>query len=843
MFDAPQTTSLGNISRPASGVLTCETPKQIRISGQSDGTRSKYVKTRCGTCWRCVKTKENELLGRYLAECATAKRVELWSLSYHGKTPESLLGSKQRCVDHWQKFQKVIRQREKRGLTTYNRREKKAAALEQRAPKLVDLSRSYCTFHPVFEFGTKNGRGHWHVVIVWHSHFPISEENLRTQSPEIIPPTAVRVWDLKSIVGPETPHLPDGANDGDVIDWRCRQLDHSQAHSSWPHGFVNIQCASHDMQAVDYYKRSAPARRANSELVGALRYTLKYLAKPDTDKNGNPLSPDELLAQDETLKRAKGGSRLYRTGSRSMGTTYAREVGKRIANYGVPLNHVHFQVDGVTNSRSRVSLAKFEAKLRAASSNEQYVQQHLINAHRVIFQMHGAMRDACVDAYLEIALAKGIPEAALGDVGLARLRQLAAADANEKLRSDEMQFRRRTSSEIGRIYGAMMEYNRSKLSSCAREMLDQGVDYRSQLHRLSLPLRILAPEPFEGFVMSEQDVPSAKWLERHGATRRTELEKLNATREAIAFVDEIYRAVPVDGFKYQEEKRGASSVPDLAHAFLNRSDRHARPNQDAVTQKIYEQTLREVIHGYQEGENPFECIELAETYVQGKLAEPEEKPWGCLGDGIPASLRLLWLNYSDAYGFPEQRERHIQRYCCVREIKTGYRLVITPDGRLLVGTFRKVKKPGQTVLREKRMVVEALEPRVLDKWIHREITCLPELYAALEGNLPTTGLGCPVFDPDLPQPFKNTWAMEADGSQKLVLQFERKVETHAELNGPQLPYRVRNRVDRDGPQFRCAAPQLVPAPTKRKARPNRALALWREGLRLLRSGGLENPYS
>jgi len=779
--------TLGNVSKPANTVLACETPIQVRISGQKEGTRSKYVKTRCRKCWKCIKTEQLKLLGRYLAECTTAQRVEFWTLTYHGRTEESLLGSKQRCVKHLQDWQKRIRQRERRGLNTYNRREKKAAKVDGREPQLVETKRSYCTFHPVFEFGTKKGRGHFHCVIFWHSHFPTTEGITVDQSPEIVPRSARRVWDLPNIKGPRYPTLPPNANDPECIDWRCDK-DGSQLHSTWEHGNLNIKCSSHDMQAVDAWGASAPRRLPNSEIQGALNYTLKYLAKPDTNRDGKPLDEGQLAAQDEQIKLAKGGSRLYRTGSRSMGTRFAKEYGERLANYGVPMEHVHFRVEGVNMGRSRASLAKFEANLKAHTTDARYVQSQLLNAQRVVFQMQGAMRDVAVDAYLEIMLAKSKKEAALGDVAIARLRQLAAKEFNAELRSQEKQFHRTCARRMSKVEQMLMADKLDALTPCASEMLDQWAGPRHQRDHMTLPQRILPPEPFEGYVMSEKEVPSFKLLKAKGIERRTELEKLAATREAIAFVKEAYKLSPIDREKYQEQKRFASCVESLARAYINRAERWKRPNQDEVTQSIFRDTKEEMLEGYRDGTNTYEAFELAAKYVEGVEAVPEFKLGATVEDGIPAARRLAWLNYSDAYDFPEQRERHIKAHCAVRDLGKGRRLVITPDGRVLLGATGRVDKACASSEKVRRF----------SKYAYRELRNILEVQAA--HVLDVEGYSAPIFDPQQDRPFLNNWAMQTTFVHRLVLGLP-NAETEKS-------YITRNRVDSDGPQYRQPLSEL-----------------------------------
>ena len=771
MLDFSAQTSLGNISRPSNAVLACANPVQQQISSLKDGTRPAFVKTRCQKCWACVTTKKNILLGRYLAECATVERIELWTLTYGSATPEARLGAKQRCIEHVQKFQKAVRQREQRGLRTYNRRETKAAAADGREPRLVDLKQSYVTFHPVFEFGSANGRGHFHVVLFWHSHFPIAEHVLSQQEPPVCPELARRVWELKRIVSPPTPKRPPGARDPDVIDWRV-QKDGSQTHGLWPYGLVNIECLSHDLRASDRHGRSAPRRSSTTEIQEGLRYTLKYLDKPDTDKFGKPLSETELGEQDARLANAKGGSRLFRTGSQGMGKRYAKAWGRLLAFKGVPLNHVHFRVSGVNVKRGLASMAKFEAKLRSRNLTETQILAYTLDAQKLTFQMHGAMRDACVDAYLDAQADKGTPQGALGDVGLARLRQLAAKKKNEQLRSVECEFQRAITRDLTPTDQSWMAGEIAKLSNCAQEMLDTGWDAASRLKRWTLPVRILPPEPFEGFQLSERPVPTPAWLKMNGIGRRTEIEKLGAVLAAIGYVERVYSRNWVDPFKLQTEKHKASRIGDLGMEFVPHERRRLIVNQDAVTQAIFEENERAAYGAFMDGTGDYDDCRLASQAARGRAKPPEFDAWSCVENGVPSELRLRWLNHSDQYEFEKQRERHVQRYCLVHQVDPDRRLIVTPDGRVLFGSKLPIEKPRACLSAKDRRVFEVERRGRPVRFRYREITELRQL-GDIEARIFPAGMApqtAPIFRPDLRRPFANIWAMRPDALQSAVAQ-------------------------------------------------------------------------
>ena len=794
MLDFAQKEPLGNVSRPSNAVLACSAPVQTCISSEKDGTRNAFVKSRCRKCWQCVTSQKNELLGRLLAESAVSQRIELWTLTYNNETPESRVGAKQRCVHHVQKFQKILRQREQRGLTTYNRREKKAAIAENRAPKLVDQKKSYCSFFPVFEFGTNNGRGHFHVVVFWKSHFPVPFAVLGQQEPPVCPDEATRVWDLPNVVGPETVGRPDGAGNPDLIDWRV-QKGGSQVHGAWVHGYTNIECLSHDFKAVDWRGRSAPCRHPRESVVKGLAYTLKYLSKPETDYNKRQkvrsavvapkMADHEIEKQRAELAHAKGGSRLFRTGSNGLGGEFGRAYGRRLAQSGVPMNHVHFRVTGANVPRSRASLARFEAKISERGLNEHQMLSYLLDAQKMVFQMHKGMLTVAVDEYIEIARSKGIPDTAMGDVPLARIRQTIASEYNERLRSAEYQFRRKTCRELTDFDRLWSTVGHTNLSKTAREMVQLGRIGRRDV----LPQKILPPEPFEGYIMTCDPVPTARIFKSKGIERRSEAQKLAATLEAINWVQDHYDRNWSDPYKIQHEKRQASKVRNIGLPHVNSDERYWRKNQDAITQQIFEQTESDNFLAFMEGETAYDDAKIATDMARGRVSDAPFDAWACLEDGIPSELRLRWLNYSDQFDFEKQRERHIKAYCFVHQLSKERRLVITPDGRVLSGALLHCKKRKVFISQKQHRPFE--KDRVVYKFVYREVRTKAELRAVLNGSFPSKD-GAPLFRSDIRRPFANTWAMRPSSLQSAVIS---QVTNKKPAEKPFGHWRVKKRID------------------------------------------------
>jgi len=751
---------LNRLSKPSNSVLQCKDKKQVRISSAFDGTRGKYISRRCRECWECLTSQKNDIVGKLLAQAAVCERVDLLTATYDGQTGQSKMGAKQRIPAHVQKFQKAIRQREHRALVAYNKAEKKLAAQQDREPKLIDASRNYIKFYPVFEFGTKNGRGHWHIMIFYESHFPLPTSVLYVLEPAVIPDAAKRVWYPQEIIGPESPTLPEGANDETVFDWRVKYKG-SQKNSLWPHGFVNLECVSHDMRAVDWGGRSCPSQKPRQDMVKSMFYLLKYLNKPNTDINGRLLTVEQKAEQSETDKLSRGGVRLYRTGSQGLGRQYATAFGEHHAALGVPLQAVHFKVSGANVPRSHASLTRLALKLRSKHANEMTVQMYLAEMSKMVFQMQGGMFNACVDAYIEIAKSKGKTEEAMGEIAAMRLRQLAAKKANEWLRSDEGVFRRRVARNVDVLDHLWSRQTLKEYGETAFHMLS-GV-----FHGKKLPNMVLPPEPFLGYVFSDETPPTPAALKAKGSTRLTEFEKLVATRQSLKLLGEAYHRVNIDRYKYETVKRTVSGMT------LHNEPREVvayNPNVDEYTQGIYEQTLAEEWEAFFEGCNEASDLIFAQEIVRGNLKPDTAKPWAvATTDAYPRKV-LTWLNHSDQYEYPKQRERYIERFCAIRYLSRTERLLIAPDGRILLQKQADTIKQTYVPVRSTRSA--KIIKRPVKRWGSRTVLTSGDLDRAINGQLPLRDIAkdCDsVFVNDTGRPFQNTWAMTPDAMQIRVL--------------------------------------------------------------------------
>ena len=751
--------SLNEVSKPSSAVLVCQQKVQVRISSKQDGTRDKYISRRCRVCWACVTSEKNDHVGKLLAQGASSARIELWTLTYDDLTVESRLGAKQRIPDHLQRFQKAFRQRERAALLRHNKKEKKAAAIEDRDPLLVDTSQSYIKFFPVYEFGSKNERGHFHVLVFFASHVPVKFHGFGLVQPVVCPDEAVRIWDLKEVRGPTPEKLPPDANNPDIIDRRVRKHG-SQKHALWPHGFVNIECVSHDLRAVDFRGNPINVRCDRQEIVRSCFYLLKYLGKPETKKDGRAQSEKELRDQTQGLHEARGGSRLYRTGSRGLGVSYAKAFGRERALRGVALRHTHFKVDGAQVPRSRESLQRLRSRLEARGMSYFQVENYIIEASKMVFQMHGGMLAAAADTYIEIATSKGKSPVAMGEVAQIRLRQLASQAANEWLRSPEGEFRRSVARDLT---GLDKLWAHRELQSCS-PMVAQMVS--GLFFKGEMPKCILPPEPYVGHLLGEDPPAPTMVLERHGSIRSTEMEKLEATHAAVKLVSSAYKRLGIDAGKFQAAKNRLGCVKDFSTPFLTFDQLLYRGNVDEITQGIYEQTVNEEWEAFFAGDNEAADLLYALSVAQGKVFQPPIKPW-CVDEDYGPSERLLrWLNHSDQYEWPKRREENINRYCAVRVVNEDHRYIITPDGRTLLARRGYCDTHRDTV---SASGVTARHKVTIFKWGYREIHSVSEFESSLSGGVSLRGFdkSCPIFATE--QPFKNCWAMRSTALTNAVL--------------------------------------------------------------------------
>lgn len=748
--------TLQNLSRPSNAVLRCPQPVPIAISGDREGTRRKYINRRCRECWQCVTSIKNDIIGRLLAEMTICARVDLLTVTYSNATVASRLGAKMRIPRHIQLLQKAMRQQERRGLRAYNKQEKKLAIEENREPELVPTNRSYIKFYPVFEYGGETGRGHWHILIMYESHFATCQNVAVYMNPIVIPPDARRVWYLPEIRGAETPGRPPDANNPDVIDWRCRQ-NGQQYHRLWPHGRVNFKCLTQNLQAVDYGGNPITSQLPRNILAQSCSYLLKYLMKPSVNAQGERLDEGIEETQTARLIDGRGGSHLYRTGSMGIGHGFAIGLAKEYAALAVPLNHAHFRIEGAKVPRSHASLAKYERKMRGSGLSEIAINNYLADASKMVFQMQGGMLNALADTYNELMLNAGHKIGRLGDVGQMRLRQTVAKTANEWLRSPEAKFRRKTARNL----------TTPDLLWANRELEKAGETVKLMTSGLffdhKLPQCILPSEPFLGFVLNEDPTPEWKTLEARGVTCLTEAEKAVATQTAVKLVGDAYRRIGTDRRKYLLEKERLSRIKNYATPFVSEADRSEIADRDELHLARRERAITEEWEAFLSGDGA--AAELLTVLENLKPNKREPLPaWAVVQDDAPAERLLRWLNHSEQFLWPKNRSRHIERYCAVRTVDKDTRAIITPDGRVLGARRWEI----MTDLHSASPDGYGVTKKNIRKWLYREIT-ERDLAALKTGKLAMRG---PKGSDEIfvgVTPFKNTWAMHPNALQKAVL--------------------------------------------------------------------------
>jgi len=764
----------------------------VRLSGNVDGTRPKYIETRCLRCWQCVTSKKNDISGKLLAEAAVCAEVWMLTCTYDPNTPQGELGAKIRIPEHVKTMLTRLRQQERRRIRKYNKDETKAAELDGRKPELVDPSRTYITYRQVYELGSENLRGHFHVMIFFQSHFPVELGGADFANVKVCPDQARRVWIPDQIYGPRAPRLPKTANDPSVIDWR---VEKSQRHHSWDHGFINAECLSHDKRCEQYKLDPIQHKKPIAELAKGITYMNKYLDPAETKWKDRDRTEEEKKELREKLHKARGGELLHRAGSQRLGREYAEAYGRAMASAGVPLQHVHFRAPGITVPRSHKALTKLEMKLRQHFSGSA-LQQHMHQAHQMVFQMQGGMLKSCVEEYVRLSQAKGRKEQAYGDVAHMWLRQTQLRKYNEWLRSDEGVFRRHVARDMDAMDTVKIAAIRSDYSKAVNDMVTIVPTERNGVR--SLPVRVLPPEPFS-VPLDFEPPPNRDQRKAQGIETYEEYDKLIQVRQAGELLGRVYNLVKIDPYKYNVAKANISRLSSVHVPWENTGD---KPTEYRTTpDKVYWHNLQAAIQS--EFEKFLAGDRSASDHMDAMIAmrgNPIPKqlalPWSVAQNQASARLTLRWLNYSDQYEYPQQRERLLQQFCAVRDLTRTRRVVITPDGRVLMQIKARVNTRMAAPSQRYRAVNHFV--RQVDKWGSREIKSSMELAAFKAGRVDRFGLRSihhgsdPIFKASS-APFLNEWAMAPNELQREVLA----------LPSPDIfdPARVLDRYDPDSIQL------------------------------------------
>jgi len=809
---------LANECRPSNAVMRCDRPVQQRMRGTD-----RFITVGCKQCWPCVQSKKNDKTGRLLAEAMGAVRVDMWTPTYGNKTAHSRYGSKVRQAEDAQKFMKAYRERERRGLRAYNRLERKLALSEGRQPRLVDVSRTYLKFEVVSELGSKFQRAHFHILVFHLPHFPVRRSALIQGKSAVRPEGLERVWDLPFEAGPIPRRLPEGANDPELLDFR---VTGSQVHNLWPNGFINVECASHDMSAVDVWGLSRPKEKPMTAVMQHVQYLFKYMDKAVTARwfgRTRKLTAEQLEEQKDRDQRGRGGRTVHRLGSRGIGCEFALAFAEAHANAGVPLHNLHFTVPGITIKRNVNLMVDVDEKMQRRRVPDEIRFGALRDMEKLVFQMQGGMFTSCVDHYMAIMEGKGAGDIRrMGPVAAKRKRALEVRSMNDRIRT-EGEFVR------GHCYG-MGYLTRQWLLETKRtagELAASVADYI--LREDWLPEFVWPVEPVRGYRQTEEHVTRRK-LEHQGFEFKDEFEKLDEVRECAAMVEEFWRRLGLHRGRVLKTKKAFSLQKELVFGPRGAPEIVLGPRADEPMQRRAEEVFERAERKYREKCDEFEGRDfddealrrLFEDYriaADNVLVERSPvlvPPEGAVRCGLIGHERAMrWLNFSHAYEFPRRREELIERYCIVRFLAPDRRLLITPDGRVLY----QEKKRSERKRRVEREIINAAltfkecsnrqGPKRLrcgncydcltpiqgnaerhnfeewvecEKWASVHVQSREELDLVFAGLLETPladGMQPEVFNSSLPRPFFKAWGSEVCPVRERVLALSSEFENSA----------------------------------------------------------------
>ena len=637
--------------------FTCLNP-QYRSVYQNGGYLS--IRHVCGACVHCMRNNLNDLIAKVASHALICTHADFWTLSYNDALGvEQRVGAKIRVQRHAQNWQKILRERERRGILKYNAKELQAAEKQGREPELVDASRSYVKFITVPEIGDK-GRCHFHSMVLWESHFPVPDDLIQSGDIRQTRVAARRVWNLPEIIGPFTERLPPDANNPEIIDFRVRtkimkvtngaprKTGGNQLHGSWPHGFVNIQRMTHDVNQAS----GVPEPKDVSELADGIRYIQKYLKKW---KNGADLSKEQKRYTDLDWQEFKEGLRkgVVRSHSRGLGHDFARVFGAQHANAGVPLRDLAFHLEGFNMKRSHASVTKLHMKL----SDQSPMNREMLTQHRQTFLMRGAMADCAINEYTRILTMRGKSIEATDEIEVAKSR----------FRQVTQEFRKYMNSaraSVARCHSKMLI---EEIPACRMFDLDKnGLEMDGKKHEREAQIRPLQ--------------------------YRCAWERLKERQKQFSDCKEQYEAVlksladkgTIDRVK---KEVGRLSLEDLLteKMYKNRPkhlmDKFRRKFDIEHVENVLEEIEKQASLG-----NPQATEELA--YIQQELILwqkeefllPRHDVWHEL---VHNSVLWKWINHSDDYFFPEIRDGLVAKYCETTQAD-GYQIIRSPDLRWFV---------------------------------------------------------------------------------------------------------------------------------------------------------------
>lgn len=211
----------------------------------------------CRQCWQCIENKVNDYVGRNIAENLTATYTHYVTLTY---------GRVQNEEHHARSL-----------LLTYSD-----------VQKLLKLLRFYgfeVRYLVAGEFGSKNGRAHWHIILHWQGALPAG---IKLNDPFFM-------W---ARLDPETGE-------------QARDVNGDPAFF-WPHGFAHFQEATHEAvrYCCKYIQKDLKDDKAQAELHYSLKPPLgfKYFCELAERHVANKLAPQTLFYSFPNVTKRKRGT-------------------------------------------------------------------------------------------------------------------------------------------------------------------------------------------------------------------------------------------------------------------------------------------------------------------------------------------------------------------------------------------------------------------------------------------------------------------------------------------------------------------------------------------------------
>jgi len=637
--------------------LACENPQTyVKVGGAcKEGV---VVPARCGVCPNCLMEKKNDLLGICMAASLVSARIDLITLSFDGQTPESLLGTLVRDPSLVQKFIKRLRADEVYQLSKYNEKERTRAMIAGREPELIPEV-SHLEYLAVYELGTKNKRGHWHVLLFWKTHFPVPLDVLAKGSQRETAPHLKRVVDIETMAGPKPLAQPPEAGDENVLSYR---VEKSQLWRFWPHGFVNVECVSHATEDPHGLLRKKP-----EDLMKAVKYCQQYLypAPVRSLDRKHVKNADRMAGK----LRKEGDTGAKRTYSLSLGKEYAHAAGVRHAMTGLPVKHLRYELVDVNMPLDRVKEHNRRSTMTALTNNP--ITAETLIRRSIVFVHRGSRADTYCRAYLSTMEQRG------------------------------------RATETGKEFGE--EIVKYKLRTLARETVklvnslayQAAVEFQGHVKKALNPIYSeITPIPVFR-VLEDGTQADGRWrVEKDGMRRRVAMETLTpverfdlATKRHDRIQSEAAK-VYLPKSEHEAELLRLSALPfdelTTEWHWKERKRLEKAAMVDALSQRSVKRA-REKLADMIRGEDPNEvqlalcALDKLDALCVRTDLEPCTLPRNQFGHPTAGVAVVEAALNTSLHGFwPEKREQAVKRYCKIIAEGDGWQVIRAPAGEVLM---------------------------------------------------------------------------------------------------------------------------------------------------------------